>query len=211
MEENMKRIKGKTIGARIQTTRHRRNFTIKELERHTGIDADAISDYECNRAAPPIADVVKIANALNVSPPALAGYEEGYVEIVTRDVGHTKKADFTNLPKRDKAIVQSLLQVMEEDGCTAREALDILECTREAVLMVSLVSSDWLKSERDTEEGWIADVIGRMHIHKITQTMLAEKIGLRRDYVSKILNGQLNPRGARERIEAGLDELCRGA
>ena len=57
-------------------------------------------------------------------------------------------------------------------------------------------------------EGWIADVIGKMHIHKITQTMLAEQIGLRRDYVSKILNGQISPKGARERIEAGLSALC---
>lgn len=57
-------------------------------------------------------------------------------------------------------------------------------------------------------EEWIADVIGKMHIHKITQTMLAERIGIRRDYLNKILAGAIRPKGARSRIESALDELC---
>lgn len=56
-------------------------------------------------------------------------------------------------------------------------------------------------------EAWIADTIGKMHIHKITQTALAEHMGKRRDYVSKILNGTVAPKNAREKIMAAVEEM----
>lgn len=56
-------------------------------------------------------------------------------------------------------------------------------------------------------ENWIAVVVGKMHIHKITQVELAEKIGIRRDYLNKILNGFDKPANAEERISKALDEL----
>lgn len=56
-------------------------------------------------------------------------------------------------------------------------------------------------------ENWIAAVVGKMHVNKIKQTELAEKMGIRRDYLNKILNGFDNPANAEERITNALDEL----
>lgn len=54
---------------------------------------------------------------------------------------------------------------------------------------------------------WIASVVGKMHTHKITQIELANKIGIRRDYLNKILNGAETPANAKERITKALDEI----
>lgn len=54
---------------------------------------------------------------------------------------------------------------------------------------------------------WIADVVGKMHINKIKQEELAKKIGIRRDYLNKILNGKEDPKGAKERITAAVDDI----
>ena len=56
-------------------------------------------------------------------------------------------------------------------------------------------------------EKWIAEVVGLMHIHGISQTELAEKMGVLRPHVNKILNGKLAPKGSEERIKKALDEL----
>ena len=56
-------------------------------------------------------------------------------------------------------------------------------------------------------ENWIAVVVGKMHVNKITQSELAKKIGIRRDYLNKILNGFDVPANAEERITKALDEL----
>ena len=56
-------------------------------------------------------------------------------------------------------------------------------------------------------EKWIATVVGKMHLHKITQSELAERLGIRRDYLNKILNGAESPANAKERITKALDEL----
>ena len=54
---------------------------------------------------------------------------------------------------------------------------------------------------------WIATAVGMMHIHGITQSQLAEKLGVRREHVNKILNGAENPKDAKERIEGAIKEL----
>ena len=56
-------------------------------------------------------------------------------------------------------------------------------------------------------KSWIAEVIGKMHINKIKQSELAERIGIRRDYLNKILNGREEPRDAKERIIAAVDDI----
>ena len=56
-------------------------------------------------------------------------------------------------------------------------------------------------------ENWIAAVVGKMHVHKIKQSELAEKLGVRRDYLNKILNGFEKPANAKERVTKALDEL----
>ena len=54
---------------------------------------------------------------------------------------------------------------------------------------------------------WTADLVGKMHKHKVSKTMLAKEIGLRREYVSLILNGHREPAGAQDRFMAALDRL----
>lgn len=56
-------------------------------------------------------------------------------------------------------------------------------------------------------ENWIANVVGKMHVNKITQNALAEKMGIRRDYLNKILNGIEKPTNVKERVTKALDDL----
>lgn len=57
-------------------------------------------------------------------------------------------------------------------------------------------------------DNWIGEVIAKMHTHKITQTALAAHLGMRRDYISRLLNGRPVPARTRDRIIAAVDELC---
>ena len=56
-------------------------------------------------------------------------------------------------------------------------------------------------------EQWIETVIGKMHVNKITQSDLAAALGIRRDYLNKILNGNISPKGAKERILNVLEKM----
>ena len=56
---------------------------------------------------------------------------------------------------------------------------------------------------------WIGEVVGLMHIHGIRQTELAEKIGVGRQHLNKLLNGKFAPKGIESRIKAALDELIK--
>ena len=58
-------------------------------------------------------------------------------------------------------------------------------------------------------EKWIGEVVGLMHIHGISQTELAEKIGVLRPHLNKILNGKYAPKGIENRIKTALDELIK--
>lgn len=58
-------------------------------------------------------------------------------------------------------------------------------------------------------ENWIATVVGKMHLHKITQSDLAAVLGIRRDYLNKILNGKDNPANAKANITAALNKLIK--
>ena len=50
---------------------------------------------------------------------------------------------------------------------------------------------------------WTADVIGEMHLRKITKKQLAEAMGVTPEYVSMVLNGHRSP--------AGIEQKCRTA
>lgn len=58
-------------------------------------------------------------------------------------------------------------------------------------------------------QDWIAETVGDMHVHKITQLALAEKLGIRNEYLNMILCGKRQPKGAREKIRCALDEMIR--
>lgn len=56
-------------------------------------------------------------------------------------------------------------------------------------------------------EQWMGDAVGKMHINKITQSQLAERLGVSVDYISMILNGKKTPKDAEKRIMSALNEI----
>ena len=55
---------------------------------------------------------------------------------------------------------------------------------------------------------WVAEAVGKMHVHRISQSDLAARLGIRRDYLNKILNGKLSPKGCGEKIMAAINEMA---
>lgn len=54
---------------------------------------------------------------------------------------------------------------------------------------------------------WIATAVGKMHINKISQKSVAEKLGVTDRYLSAIFNGKKTPKNAETRIMSAIDEL----
>ena len=58
-------------------------------------------------------------------------------------------------------------------------------------------------------ENWIAGVVGKMHLHKITQNDLATTLGVSRVYLNKVLNGKECPANAKENVTNALNKLIK--
>lgn len=58
-------------------------------------------------------------------------------------------------------------------------------------------------------ENWIANAVGEMHVNGIKQEDVAKKMGVRRDYLNKILNGKNSPKNAESRIKSAIAEIIR--
>ena len=56
---------------------------------------------------------------------------------------------------------------------------------------------------------WTGDLVGLMHLHKITGQMLAEHLGLTNRYVSMVLNGHREPPDAEERFNRAVQEIIK--
>ena len=56
-------------------------------------------------------------------------------------------------------------------------------------------------------EAWIANVVGKMHVNKISNIELAKKLNVTPQYISELLNGKKSPKGAEERITAAVEEI----
>ena len=54
---------------------------------------------------------------------------------------------------------------------------------------------------------WTGDLVGLMHIHRISLQMLAAELGVTDRYASMVLNGHREPSGAKERFEAAVNRL----
>lgn len=54
---------------------------------------------------------------------------------------------------------------------------------------------------------WTAEIIGTMHLQKISQVQLAKFLDCTPEYVSIVLNGKRNPKGAEARFRAALEAL----
>ena len=56
-------------------------------------------------------------------------------------------------------------------------------------------------------EKWTGALVGKMHNYRITQEMLAAKLGVKKPYISMILNGKRKPPNIRQRLETAIAEL----
>ena len=56
---------------------------------------------------------------------------------------------------------------------------------------------------------WTSKAVGLMHEHHITGGQLAEHMGVRREYISMILNGKRAPKDAEAKILTAIDEIIK--
>lgn len=56
---------------------------------------------------------------------------------------------------------------------------------------------------------WIGVFVGKMHQHRVTNTQLAQEMGVTREYLSMILNGHREPNGIEQRMNNALDNLVK--
>lgn len=54
---------------------------------------------------------------------------------------------------------------------------------------------------------WTADLVGKMHLKKITAKQLAEETGWHEKYLSAVMNGHRNPKNAEQKLQAAFDRL----
>ena len=54
---------------------------------------------------------------------------------------------------------------------------------------------------------WTADLIGEMHLAKVSKRQLAEHLGVTPEYVSMVLNGHREPAGAAQRLRDALNQI----
>lgn len=54
---------------------------------------------------------------------------------------------------------------------------------------------------------WTADIVGEMHLMRISKRQLAEEIGVTPEYVSMVLNGHREPIGAEQRFREAINSL----
>jgi transcriptional regulator with XRE-family HTH domain len=54
---------------------------------------------------------------------------------------------------------------------------------------------------------WIGVFVGKMHQYRVTNTQLAQEMGVTREYLSMILNGHRKPNGIEQRMNSALDAL----
>ena len=54
---------------------------------------------------------------------------------------------------------------------------------------------------------WTAEVVARLHLHKLTIKQLAEEAGYTPEYLSMVLNGHRDPKKGRANILAALGRL----
>ena len=58
---------------------------------------------------------------------------------------------------------------------------------------------------------WTGDVVGKMHLHRVTIKELAAHMGFSDRYVAMVLNGERAPKGAEQRFTEALDALIKEA
>lgn len=54
---------------------------------------------------------------------------------------------------------------------------------------------------------WTAEIIGKIHLYRISKKSLAEHLGMRPEYISMILNGHRDPPEAEVRFREAVTEI----
>ena len=54
---------------------------------------------------------------------------------------------------------------------------------------------------------WTGAIVGEMHLNGITGKMLAAALDWNPKYLSQVLNGRVNPKGAEEKLRNALESL----
>ena len=54
---------------------------------------------------------------------------------------------------------------------------------------------------------WIGEVVGEMHIRKISSAQLADHLGVTPEYISMVLNGHREPVGIEDRLRKAIEEI----
>ena len=54
---------------------------------------------------------------------------------------------------------------------------------------------------------WTAELISKMHAHRITQLALAQRLGYTPQCVSTVLNSKRDPAGAEQKFNSAVDAL----
>lgn len=57
---------------------------------------------------------------------------------------------------------------------------------------------------------WTADIVGQMHLHRITVKRLAEEAGYNEKYLSGVLNGHYDTKVAEGKLRSALNRLISG-
>ena len=56
-------------------------------------------------------------------------------------------------------------------------------------------------------EKWTGEVVGEMHIHRITAQQLAEELGVSNRWVSAVLNGHRTSKNAEQQFKTAVNNI----
>lgn len=59
----------------------------------------------------------------------------------------------------------------------------------------------------EKREKWTGQLVGKMHIERVSSVELAAELGCTKAYVSMILNCKKKPAGIQQRMEAAVDAI----
>lgn len=54
---------------------------------------------------------------------------------------------------------------------------------------------------------WTGELIGKMHLNGVTAKQLAKEVGWHEKYLSAVMNGHKEPKGAEDKLRAALERL----
>lgn len=57
------------------------------------------------------------------------------------------------------------------------------------------------------KELWTGELVGKMHVAEVTLEELGAAMGVKKSYISMILNGRKTPANAKERLNAAFDKV----